>query len=98
MKAEELSNLDRIALEKALKETPGLRVGGSVPRSVNKGYSDLPLFKTNSQISIFDGKKNTPHASGQGSGDSKKAKEVNEADSNAIVGQNRNKPGNDHPY
>ena len=40
----ELSNLDRIALEKALKETPGLRVGVSVPKSMNKGFSDTPLF------------------------------------------------------
>jgi hypothetical protein len=41
---EELSNLDRIALEKALKETPTLKVGCSVPKSLNKGYSDTPLF------------------------------------------------------
>jgi hypothetical protein len=39
-----LSNLDRLALEKALKETPTLKVGVSVPKSQNKGFSDLPLF------------------------------------------------------
>lgn len=50
----ELSNLDRIALEKALKETPTLKVGVSVPKSQNKGFSDLPLFnQTNKQTNLF---------------------------------------------
>lgn len=54
MKPEELSNLDRIALEKALKETPGLRVNCDVPKSLNKGFSDLPLFcKMKRQTSLF---------------------------------------------
>ena len=49
----ELSNLDRIALEKALKENPSLRVGVSVPRSQNKGYSDTPLFNITHQAELF---------------------------------------------
>jgi hypothetical protein len=40
----ELSNLDCLFLKKALKETPTLKVGVSVPKSMNKGFSDLPLF------------------------------------------------------
>lgn len=53
----QLSNLDRIALEKALKETPSLRVGVSVPKSMNLGYSDLPLFGGNKQQGLFDNMK-----------------------------------------
>jgi hypothetical protein len=40
----EMSTLDKIALKKAIKETPSLRVGVSVPKSMNKGFSDTPLF------------------------------------------------------
>lgn len=55
----ELSNLDRLALEKALKETPTLKVGVSVPRSMNLGFSDLPLFEqSKKQPSLFEAKKN----------------------------------------
>ena len=43
MKAE-LSNLDRLALEKALKDTPTLKVGVSVPKSMNLGFSDCLLY------------------------------------------------------
>ena len=57
MKAE-LSNLDRLALEKALKDTPTLKVGVSVPKSMNLGFSDLPLFnESKAQLSLFEGKK-----------------------------------------
>jgi hypothetical protein len=50
----ELSNLDRIALKKALRDTPTLKVCVSVPRSMNKGFSDLPLFQsTNLQTELF---------------------------------------------
>ena len=53
-----LSNLDRLALEKALKETPTLKVGVSVPKSMNLGFSDLPLFNSpKNQVSLFDQKK-----------------------------------------
>ena len=53
-----LSNLDRLALEKALKETPTLKVGVSVPKSMNLGFSDLPLFNSSkNQVSLFDQKK-----------------------------------------
>ena len=49
-----LSNLDRLALEKALKETPTLKVGVSVPKSQNKGFSDLPLFnESDKQTKLF---------------------------------------------
>ncbi len=50
----QLSNLDRLALEKALKETPTLKVGVSVPKSMNLGFSDLPLFdKSINQTDLF---------------------------------------------
>lgn len=53
----ELSNLDRLALEKALKETPTLKVGVSVPQSMNLGFSDLPLFnESDKQTSMFEKK------------------------------------------
>lgn len=53
----ELSNLDRLALEKAMKETPTLKIGVSVPRSMNLGFSDLPLFEqSKKQQSLFDKK------------------------------------------
>ena len=54
--SEELSNLDRLALEKAIKETPTLKVGVSVPKSMNKGFSDLPLFGTGKQQNLFSDK------------------------------------------
>lgn len=54
----EISNLDRLFLEKALKETPTLKVGFSIPKSMNKGFSDLPLFGSNSnQTELFTEKK-----------------------------------------
>lgn len=50
----ELSNLDRLFLEKAIKDTPTLKVGVSVPKSMNKGFSDLPLFEQKSrQTDLF---------------------------------------------
>jgi hypothetical protein len=52
----ELSNLDRLFLEKALKETPTLKVGVSVPKSMNKGFSDLPLFETGKHQDLFTDK------------------------------------------
>jgi hypothetical protein len=53
----DLSNLDRLALEKAIKETPTLKVGVSIPRSMNLGFSDLPLFnESDKQGSLFDKK------------------------------------------
>ena len=52
----ELSNLDRLALEKAIKDTPTLKVGVSVPKSMNNGFSDLPLF-SDQQTLLFDKKK-----------------------------------------
>ena len=56
--SDNLSNLDRLALEKALKETPTLKVGVSVPKSMNLGFSDLPLFNSSkNQVSLFDQKK-----------------------------------------
>ena len=57
MKNTEISNLDRLALERAIKDTPTLKVGVSVPKSMNKGFMDLPLFSTQ-QTSLFD-KKNS---------------------------------------
>jgi hypothetical protein len=54
MKNSELSTLDKIALKKAIKETPGLRVGSSVPKSMNKGFSDTPLFSNeNNQTNLW---------------------------------------------
>jgi hypothetical protein len=52
----DLSNLDRLFLEKALKETPTLKVGVSVPKSMNKGFSDLPLFEQGKQADLFNAK------------------------------------------
>ncbi len=49
----DLSNLDRLFLEKALKDTPSLKVGGTVPKSMNKGFSDLPLFERAKQTDLF---------------------------------------------
>lgn len=39
-----VSNLDKMFIRKALKETPSLKVGFSIPKSMKKGVSDLPMF------------------------------------------------------
>jgi hypothetical protein len=62
----ELSNLDCLFLKKALKETPTLKVGVSVPKSLNKGFSDLPLFdKSSAQTDLFT-TKDKEHGSHKG--------------------------------
>lgn len=53
MKKPQMTPLEIHFLERAIKETPTLKVGGTVPKSQNKGWKDTPLFNTEVQTKLF---------------------------------------------
>ncbi len=52
MQVKGLTKLEIAFLQRAIKETPTLKIKG-VTRENNKGFTDLPLFKSDNQLNLF---------------------------------------------
>ena len=52
MQVKGLTKLELQLLKRAIKETPTLKIVG-VTKENNKGFTDLPLFKSDNQLTLF---------------------------------------------
>lgn len=52
MQVKGLTKLELQFLKRAIKETPTLKIVG-VTKENNKGFTDLPLFKSDNQLTLF---------------------------------------------